>query len=113
MLFCVQPTEIAQATSLVLHPHATNQYTILQSSQEPHLSKGQRVRLQQWILRVSSLGLCITAYAFAWVAQHTLILYLNFTPVFKSMYLTGCQLWSIQLIRAANCWRNEPSCGCW
>ncbi|DBA93697.1 TPA: hypothetical protein ACH3X3_013768 [Trebouxia sp. C0006] len=56
MLFCVQPTEIAQSTSLVLHPHATNQYTILQSSQEPHLSKGQRVRLQQWILRAVSSG---------------------------------------------------------
>ncbi|DBA65885.1 hypothetical protein WJX79_010199 [Trebouxia sp. C0005] len=51
-----QPTEIAQATSLVLHPHATNQYTILQSNQEPHLSKGQRVRLQQWILRAVSSG---------------------------------------------------------
>ena len=81
MFFGVQPTEIAQATSLVLHPHATNQYTILQSSQEPHLSKGQRVRLQQWILRVSSLGLYIKTSVFAWSAQHTSILQLNFTVV--------------------------------
>ena len=83
MFGCVQPTEIAQGTSPVLHPHATNQYTILQSSQEPHLSKGQRVRLQQWILRVSSLGLCNTTYACAWSAQHTSILQLNFTFVPK------------------------------
>ncbi len=83
MLFSVQPTEIAQATSLVLHPHATNQYTILQSSQEPHLSKGQRVRLQQWILRVSSLSLCITTYVFAWSTQNTCILQLKFTLVTK------------------------------
>lgn len=51
-----QPAQVTQASGLIPHPQSTNQYTILQSTQEPHLSKGQRWRLQQWILRAVSSG---------------------------------------------------------
>lgn len=69
----MQPAQAAQASGLIPHPQSTNQYTILQSFQEPHLSKGQRWRLQQWILRVSSLFPAVRKAARTISVWHVLI----------------------------------------